>query len=322
MTAGASRRRVHVVTVMYNSAQTISSFFAGIAAQGDVVQAVTVVDNGSRDGSVEEALGAAAAAGVEIRLVRGDNVGFARGYAAARSAHDGAAVLCVNPDVALAPGIVAQMVEVLDGSDDIGIVTSVLVGADGIEDTASRRRLPRLGGSVLYSVLGRLTPARFRYNSRPARAILSVAGHPVSDLEATTGALMLLRPGFRDITMPVFDTDYWMYGEDLQLCADARAVGLRTVILESTPSVHIKGASSGRPRTLRSNAAFHRAMYVYARKNLAPTTASRLVIAVGIGLRFVVWEGSGQVVKRSRSIRRLLTARQGRPAMVPARGTT
>ena len=106
-------------------------------------------------------------------------------------------------------------------------------------------------------------------------------------VEATTGALMLLSPDFRNAGTGVFDRDYWMYGEDLQLCADAQAAGRRVVILERPGSVHLKGHSSGFPRGSRSDRAFHQAMLVYYRKNLRRHAAEEAVVTLGVGLRYV-----------------------------------
>lgn len=310
--------QVHVISVTYNSASTLEAFAAGLRDQGDRIGAVTVVDNGSEDGSAGVALAALISLVPSVRVIEQGNRGFAGGYAAAvQGETDGLYVLCVNPDVRLAPGAVDDMLRVLEERSSAAIVTTPLVDSSGGDDTATRRSLPRLGGSMLYSVLGRHTPARWRYNARTDGPVEWVAGLPVSLVEATTGALMLLAPAFRDIRTPVFDTDYWMYGEDLQLCADAASAGLEVLVVERAASLHLKGASSGRPRSLRSNAAFHQAMRVYVRKNLLTGSAMlRRAVDLLILLRFIADEIRNQPAKLRKRHQRRVRARFGLPGVV------
>jgi N-acetylglucosaminyl-diphospho-decaprenol L-rhamnosyltransferase len=286
---------VHVVTVTHNSALTVEAYFAGIAACAADIAGVTVVDNASTDDTVTRVRAAAEAASVLVEVIENENSGFAGGYfAASRSAVPrGVPVLCLNPDVALAEGAVGAMRDVLASFPDAAVVTVPLVESDGSPDSASRRRLPTLGASMLYSVLGRLTPARLRYNRReedPTPTLVSKGGRAVSVLQATTGAVMLVPPDFRTLDEGVFDREYWMYGEDLQLCADAAAAGRRVLIAEVAPSLHVKGVSSGRPRSHRSNRAFHDAMALYARKNLVANPALRVVLEVGVWGHFALSE--------------------------------
>lgn len=291
----ATFAQVHVVTVTHNSGSTVAGYFAALRDSADVIAGVTVVDNASSDDTVARVREQAAAAPFEVDLIENANTGFAGGYlAAARSRfHPGLPVLCLNPDVVLAPAAVHALLDVLNSFADAGVVTMPLVENDGSPDTASRRTLPRLGGSIVYSVLGRLTPKRLRYNAQaaPAAAVLETEhGLPVSVLEATTGALMLVSPAFRSLEDGVFDRDYWMYGEDLQLCADARATGYRVLIAETTPSVHLKGVSSGRPRSHRSNRAFHSAMLLYARKNLVRSPVAVGLLGCAVAAHFALSE--------------------------------
>lgn len=300
---------VHVVTVTHNSASTIEAYFAGIAGCAGQIARVTIVDNASTDDTVERVRAAAAAASVPVEVIENENTGFAGGYSAAsRSAIPrGLPVLCLNPDVALAEGAVAAMVDVLASFPDAAVITTPLVESDGSPDTASRRRLPTLGASMVYAVLGSLTPATLRYNSREdvVPALRSAGGVPVSELQATTGAMMLVSADFRTLDSGIFDLDYWMYGEDLQLCADAAAIGRRVMIAEVEPSVHVKGVSSGRPRSHQSNRAFHDAMFRYARKNLVHSIPALGLLRIAIAGHFVLTEVKAipTRIRRSRAAR-------------------
>lgn len=296
---------VHVVTVTHNSASTVDAYFAGIAACAAEVRAVTVVDNASTDDTLARVRLAAASCPVPIEVIENENTGFAGGYFAASGSTvpRGLPVLCLNPDVELAAGTLSAVLDVLDSFPDAGVVTVPLVESDGTPDTASRRRLPTLGASILYSVLGRFTPSAYRYNRREcdsSPSLRSRNGLPVSVLQATTGAVMLVPADFRALDDGIFDRDYWMYGEDLQLCADAAASGRPVLMAEIAPSVHMKGVSSGRPRSHRSNRAFHDAMYGYARKNLASSALVLLALRVGVNAHFLLTELQALPTRRRR----------------------
>lgn len=287
--------RVHIVTVLYNSASTLDGYFEALEASVDRIVAVTLVDNASTDDTLAVARAAMARSSVPVELIENANTGFAGGYvaAAASAVERGAPVLCLNPDVLLAGDAIEHLLDVLNSVPDAAIVTMPLVEADGSPDTASRRRLPTLGASMVYAILGRLTPGAIRYNAqdRPVASILRSDGDvTISELEATTGALMLVHPAFRRLDDGIFDRDYWMYGEDLQLCADARSAGLRVLMAEVSPSVHLKGVSSGRPRSRFANRAFHDAMLDYARKNLVTHRVAIGALRLAIGAHFLLTE--------------------------------
>ncbi len=276
---------VTIVTVTFNSQPTIPDFIAGVEAQGPTVAKVIVVDNASGDDTVQLLERWAAGTALDVTIIRSTNSGFAGGYAVAgRESSPGNArpTLCLNPDVRLAPGVVDAMLQVLRTVDDAAIVSAPLVGLDGTPDSASIRRLPTLGRASIYGVLGRLTPNRWRYNDQRLGESPSPIG---TRIEATTGALMLVHPEFRSLEDPIFDTDYWMYGEDLQLCADARDEGKSIYMVDTLHSVHVKGVSSGWPRSKKSNEAFHNAMYLYYRKNLSRGPLVDGVVWLAVQLR-------------------------------------
>jgi GT2 family glycosyltransferase len=299
--------RVHVVTVTHNSTSTLTAYLDGIAASAHLVAGVTVVDNASTDETLRLLHGAVGSRGLDLEVIENANTGFAGGYAAASASAvpRGVPILCLNPDVVLDAGAIEALLDVLNSFPSTGLVTMPLVEIDGSPDTASRRKLPTLHGSVVYSLLGKFTPRSIRYNrlEQTAESMTTAAGRRATRLEATTGALMLVHPDFRTVDQGIFDEDYWMYGEDLQLCSDARDRGLLVLMAEVTPSVHVKGVSSGRPRSRRSNRAFHGAMYLYARKNLLSNPILLAGLWAGVWGHFALSESRATTVRLLRRLR-------------------
>ena len=301
--------QVNVITVLYNNASTLEGYLRGLEAQGDVIARVILVDNASTDNTASHALDLLRGFQLDATVVRNSNAGFAGGYArGGKEVMDGSLpTLCLNPDVELASGAVERMLTVLRTADRVGIATAPLVTDTGEPDSASRRVLPGLGKAAVYAVLGKLTPRSLRYNRQQATdssaaASFAVAGTDltVTPIEATTGALMLVHPEFRQAGLGIFDQDYWMYGEDLQICLDAGREGWKVLMVEGDASIHLKGISSGRPRGEVSNIAFHKAMYIYYAKNLNVHRAGKLFVGGGIYGRLALQLAYSRLVRAVR----------------------
>ncbi|GAA2168179.1 GT2 family glycosyltransferase [Humibacillus xanthopallidus] len=301
-----------IITVTYNSDSTLSDYAKGLIANESGIERVVIVDNGSTDSTVAHLSRLRTELPFPVTVVQSSNDGFAGGYATASTyVVDRGPVLCLNPDVALAPQVVADMTAAMSAHQEFGILTAPLLDETGSPDSASVRRLPKLGTATLYAAIGRFTPRRWRYNAPPEPRAEAEGSNGVRRIEATTGALMLVNPEFRDPQSPIFDTAYWMYGEDLQLCFDATQSGWGVGMVATGTSTHSKGASSGKPRRLRSNVAFHRAMYTYYAKNLKRSPAEAVVVAGG-----VVGRGSLSILGSSatrgwRKVRRVSLDRSG-----------
>lgn len=299
-------QRANVITVTYNNESTIEGLLLSLKNQGDAVAHVVVVDNGSRDSTAARVEGFAHSSPFPMTLLRNSNEGFARGYlrgGALQALDEAIPTLCVNPDLQLSRGVLTSMLHAL-AVPRVGIVTAPLVDLSGRADSASVRTLPSFGGSAIYATLGKFTPERWRYN-RPA--VHAATGWEVAPggvrfrrIEATTGALMLVSPNFRRASEGIFDTDYWMYGEDLQLCLDASRAELSVVMIDAPNSIHLKGVSSGWPRSWRSDKEFHRAMTIYYSKNLSKGSFSNSLVAWAVTVRMLLSQASAAVVRGGR----------------------
>jgi GT2 family glycosyltransferase len=299
--------RACVLTVTHNNSASISSYFEGILAQRDAIAEVIVVDNASTDDTAAKIKIAAKQIPFRVTFVQSANRGFSAGMnlAAASRSTSRYPLLCLNPDVELGEGAVRRMLEVLEEDPLAAIVTAPLIDELSEPDTASIRTLPRMGNAVAYSMLGRFMPGSLRYNHRSSHGFDTPSNQLDSafEIEATTGALMLLSPTFRS-EGEIFDPAYWMYGEDLQLCNDARTEGFKVLMTRTPPSIHAKGHSSGRPRRVRSNWAFHDALYIYYRKNLNRHPAFLPVVRGGVISRFALSATSSLIVRIARGARR------------------
>jgi hypothetical protein len=221
---------------------------------------VVVVDNASSDGTAE----LVRRAFPEVDLVEaGTNVGFARATNLAIRRGSAPYVLALNPDTEVHAGTFERLLAIMEERPEIAVAGCRLVLEDGSLDHAARRSFPTLLGALAhFTGVGRSdsAPAALAQYRAP-----HVEGGPV---DAVNGAFMLMRRAALD-QVGLFDEDYWMYFEDLDLSRRLQTAGWTTWYEPSVSATHVKGGSSGRDRKPRLNIAFHRSMLRFYRRHYA-----------------------------------------------------
>ena len=276
MTGGAVATRVAAVVVTYQSASTIDECLTRLrAAEG--VDAIRVVDNDSRDDTLE-VVQRHAVADARVRFIANpDNPGFSVACNQGARDVDAAWLAFVNPDCLVERDTFTRMLALVpDG-------TSLLLGADlvdeaGRRDPAARRSDPDFG-RMLQGVLR--NPAG---KSQLAVAIDDTL--PLQPVEAVSGALMLLpRALFQRVGG--FDEGYRLHAEDLDLCRRVRAAGGAVAGANAVRVLHVRGVSS-RSRPVFVEWHKHRGLWRYFSRFEAPQRGAlvRAAVFLAIWLRF------------------------------------
>ena len=249
MTPGLS-----AVLVNYNSGDELRDALASIAREAPGAWEAVVVDNASTDGSEKAVLECPHA-----RLLRNaDNVGFARGVNQAIAASSADRILIMNPDCRLMPGSLAPLLALLNADAHCAIVAPRILDPDGSPQGNARGDPNMLTGlfgrtSLLRQVMPGLEIAR--------RNVVDAADAAAIAVDWVSGACMLARREALD-AVGGFDTRYFMYWEDADLCRRLRAHGFSIRYVPSVTAVHRVGQSS---RTARAQSirAFHDSAYLY-----------------------------------------------------------
>ena len=257
-----SATRLTVVVVSYNCRPMLRDCLASLRRQTIAAELrVVVVDNDSTDGTHE--MMAAEFPWVTF-IPNRDNVGFGRASNAGLRFAPSGDVLMLNPDTVLPDDGLARAMEALHDRPGVGILGVRLVQPNGEVDHASRRQIPTPATSLAYMLkIGRL----FRRGSKDAGAYTDPEAFDSEGVTgAVNGAFMLIR---EDVVRQVggFDEDFWMYGEDLDLCLRTTQAGWDVYYWPGVEVVHVKGGSSGKARALRVNFAFHQAMWIFYKKH-------------------------------------------------------
>lgn len=222
---------------------------------------VQVVDNDSRDGTVEMVRRSFP----EVRLVAAQrNLGFSTASNVGIRRGDAPFVLCLNPDTRMTAGALDRLLELMKSRPEIGICGCRLELEDGRLDHAAKRSFPTpLSALGHFTGVGRTrTLGRFSDYRAP-----TVTAGPI---DAVNGAFMLCRRSALD-QLGLFDEGFWMYMEDLDLCYRFAEAGWITWYEPTVKVIHIKAGTSGSLRSLRLNYAFHYGMFRFYRKHYAPT---------------------------------------------------
>lgn len=268
-----------VVIVNYNTVKFLRGCLRKLQPElAGRASEVFVVDNGSGDGSAAMVRHEFPAVTL---LETGENLGFARANNRALRLARGRHVLLLNPDTEVTPGSVAGLEAALDTLPDAVGVGPKIVRPDGRLDLACRRSFPS-PGVALARLLG--FSRVFPRNRRLARYNRTYEDpDQPGEIDAGTAAAMAFQRDALE-ALGFFDEDFFMYGEDLDLCYRLRARGGRIYYVPSAVVLHYKGeASRQQPRAMLRE--FHRAMWLFYRKHYASGWRAALAPAVWLGIR-------------------------------------
>ena len=235
----SSAGRVSVVIVNYNTPvltlKCVASIVSlGVARQSDII----VVDNASPDGS-----GARLSRELEgvIVICADRNAGFSAGInigvAAARNEY----LLVLNPDTYFEDLSISRALAVLDQRSDVGLVGLDLVYPDGKRQFSARRFYSLLDILGRRLPIGRYWPLKQRIEHHMMLAAWSDEIPFDSDWVMGTG-FIVRRELFERIGR--MDEGYFLYMEDVDLCARVWGAGLRVVCVPNARLVHDHQRSS------------------------------------------------------------------------------
>jgi GT2 family glycosyltransferase len=223
-----------IIIVSWNTRQDVLRCLASIWSSPPACSfEVLVFDNASRDGTAE----VVAAEYPQVRLKGSpENLGFARANNRAASLAQGQFWLLLNPDTIVHPGALDALVRYLAGQPRVAAVGPRLINPDGSLQP-SIERLPSLFREWwrLFH-LDRLYPV-----SQYAQTVLvSRAPQPV---EVLNGACLLVRA---DAVRPMglFDEDYFVYSEEIDLCDRLGQAGWELHWLPEAEVTHAVGRST------------------------------------------------------------------------------
>jgi GT2 family glycosyltransferase len=240
---------VSVLVVTWNSQAVLPTLLESLEPDADSLELVHV-DNASADQTVALA---GAWRGDLVQVTNSENRGYAAALRQAFDAARGEAVLVVNPDVRLEPGALALLRDRLRPDAGVGAVGPKLVGADGSLELFCARRLPTLRAALLQALGLRGLVAGTALDPYTYRRSTYDTEH---DVDCLSGAAMLIDREALAACGGV-DDRWFMYFEDIDLCARLRQGGWRIRYCPEAVAGHTGAASSPRSTALTTWLAVH-----------------------------------------------------------------
>jgi GT2 family glycosyltransferase len=228
--------RLAIIIVSYNSRKDLENALRSLTEPpAAVAHEIVIVDNASTDSTpvyVREQW-------PRVRLIASDsNLGFAQANNVGIRNTASDLVLLLNPDTIMTAAAVDRLVSIIDSRPEVAIVGPRIV--DG-------RGRPELSFGAMISPWAELRQKLLvRGNDRGWRFITSRVERMTRRthlVDWVSGACLLIRR--RDLDeVGGFDARFFMYAEDVDLCAAVRARG-RSVLFSAEPQVvHLRGQSA------------------------------------------------------------------------------
>lgn len=311
---------IHVVIVNFNAGRMLADAVASVI---DVVDRVIVVDNASRDGSLEPLERQFAGRPSLTVIRRAINGGFAVGCndglralgwigpgydvptaidgraSSTPPSADGPAtprgsrqeddlVLFLNPDARCLPGTVETLRRTIMSDAHVGAVGGLLVDDQGKEQRGSRRDAPTPWRGFVRAFglwpLGRWWPRLFPDFHLERRPLGTV---PFA-VDAVSGACVMVRRSAIDEVGP-FDERYFLHCEDLDLCMRLNRAGWMVWCVPTARVWHALRATT-RGRSLHTEWHKHRGMVRFYRTHFGAMHPEPLLwmVFLAVWARFTV----------------------------------
>jgi N-acetylglucosaminyl-diphospho-decaprenol L-rhamnosyltransferase len=256
--------RLAVVIVSFNARADLARALGSLHdARPRTTHAIVVIDNGSSDGAPALVRNQFP----DVRLIEaGANLGFGCANNLGIRETTGDYVLLLNPDTVVPPGAIDALVARLDGDASIAAIGPRLVDQGGDAE---------LSFGAMYSpwteARRKLALALDARGVGAVRRWIERATRTPREPDWLTGACLLVRRSAGDAA-GWFDERYFLYAEDVDLCAALRARGGRIVFAPEVEVVHLRGRSGlTRPGPTRNAwRASHLAFYEKHRPAWAP----------------------------------------------------
>ncbi|MCX7623747.1 MAG: glycosyltransferase family 2 protein [Thermomicrobium sp.] len=289
-----------VVIVSWNVRELLPACLESLRAEierSELATEVSVVDNGSTDGTVE--LVAARYPWVQL-VALGENRGFSAANNVGIARSTGQGILLLNPDTVVLPGALAWLWRALHAAPHVGLVGARLLNPDGTLQSAGYR----FPGYVqnffdFFPLHPRIVGSRLNGRFGPGDGLSPFAiDHPL-------GACMLVR---REVVEQVggLDEGYFYYSEEIDWCRRIRAAGWTILTAPAALVIHHAGGST-RQVSARSFLELHRSRARYFRRWHGPVFVRRLALMASAAAAWTTlrarWTGRGEFLERAQRLR-------------------
>jgi len=275
--------QLSIIIVSYNVRNFINLCLSSVKdAQQNIDLEVIIIDNNSTDESVSF---------IKekyhwVKLIENkENLGFSKANNQAIRQAKGEYVLLLNPDTIIEENTLVDCLEFMSQNTNCGALGVKMIGIDGRFQPESKRAFPTPAVSF-YKMFG--FSKFFPKSKRFGRYNLSyLPENETNEIEILSGAFMFIRKQALQ-RVGLFDENYFMYGEDIDLSYRILQGGYKNYYFPKTQILHFKGESTkkGEEKYIYT---FYNAMKIFAIKyfNKKKTKFFFVFIKIAINLRIL-----------------------------------
>jgi GT2 family glycosyltransferase len=270
-----------IIIVNYNVKEFLQNLLHSIEkAALNISNEIIIVDNASDDGSVE--LIREKFPSVKL-IANTENLGFGKANNQALVIAEGKYLLLINPDTIVSEDTFDKMIRFFKDNSGAGLAGCKILNPDGSLQLACRRSFPGPWTSFCkVTGLSNLFPKNklfARYN------LTYLNENQTYEVDAISGSFMMMRKETYD-KVGGFDEEFFMYGEDLDLCYRIQQAGFKVFYVHTTQIIHYKGESTKRSR-LDETKVFYDAMHLFVKKHFSGSFLVEVILRSAIGVRKV-----------------------------------
>ncbi|WP_160683770.1 glycosyltransferase family 2 protein [Clostridium sp. C2-6-12] len=280
--------KLSIIIVNYNTyaltKQTIDSI---ILKEHTFQYEILLIDNASSDNSIEnlkENFATIISKQILQIHINKANLGFSKANNIGIKKAKGEYILLLNSDTVIKGDCLELCLDYLEHNQNIGALGCKVELADGNLDHACKRGFPTPKASLHYLLkLYKRDPIKYgEYNA------LNLHEDDIGEVDCLTGAFMLMPKSALD-DIGLLDEDFFMYGEDIDLCYRIKKGGYKIIYYPKARIIHHKGGSSKKKRTKVIHD-FHNAMWIFYKKHYCKkyNFAVTSLVYIGIWLKYLL----------------------------------
>ncbi|PJA96542.1 MAG: glycosyl transferase [Ignavibacteriales bacterium CG_4_9_14_3_um_filter_34_10] len=271
--------QLSVIIVNYNVKQFLKNLIESVLkAVENISYEIIVVDNASSDGSAEEIRNSFP----HVKFIANKkNLGFGAANNQALEIAKGEFIVLINPDALVKTNTFDTLIKFFHDNPQTGMAGCKVLNPDGTLQLACRRSFPGVWTSFTKIVgLSSLFP-KSKYFAKYNLTYLDE--NEIHEVDAISGSFMFFR---KEVYEKVggFDNDYFMYGEDLDLCYRVQKAGYKVYYVPTTEIIHYKGESTKRS-SLDETVLFYDAMKIFVRKHFSNFFLVEIILRPAIFIR-------------------------------------
>jgi len=268
-----------IIVVNFNVKEFLKNLLDSIkkASQNFSLE-IIVVDNASDDGSVEMIKDKFP----EIILIENkSNLGFGKANNQGLKIAKGKFILLINPDTLVAEDTFVKMIDFFNANPDTGMAGCKILNPDGTLQLACRRSFP--GPWTAFTKVTGLSTLFPKSKLFAKYNLTYLDENQTYEVDAISGSFMMLR---KEVYEKVggFDEQFFMYGEDLDLCYRIQKAGYKIYYVHTTQIIHYKGESTKRS-SLDETKIFYQAMHLFVKKHLSSSLIVEMILRFAIAVR-------------------------------------